>query len=216
MPTGGPRGRWTVEAGLEGVPAGTATFEWALDRQVLLWRVSVANPVPDSLSVISADRDGQSYTQHYFDARGVARIYAMTLEGDTWTLRARPAGFHTARLLAAIRRLGSQRWEHDRRRLGAGRRRTAPGARTSTSSTAGLNSQTSADPSVLRQSRRPGICGALPSASRGSETPSSFTRRRSCGAAPNRAAGSDRCTRWGSSRDSPGARARPPRTARPG
>jgi hypothetical protein len=84
-------GRWTVEAGLEGVPAGTATFEWALDRQVLLWRVSVANPVPDSLSVISAHRDGQSYTQHYFDARGVARIYAMTLEGDTWTLlRDRP------------------------------------------------------------------------------------------------------------------------------
>jgi hypothetical protein len=80
-------GRWTVDAGLEGAPAGTATFEWALDRQVLLWRVTIPNPVPDSFSVITAIPDGQGYIQHYFDARGVARIYAMSLEGDTWTLR---------------------------------------------------------------------------------------------------------------------------------
>jgi len=79
-------GRWTVEAALEDVLTGTATFEWALDHQVLLWRVTVPNPVPDSLSVISANSDGQSYTQHYFDARGVARIYAMRLEDRTWTL----------------------------------------------------------------------------------------------------------------------------------
>jgi hypothetical protein len=80
-------GRWTVEASLESVVAGTATFEWALDHQVLLWRMTIPNPVPDSFSVISANSDGQSFTQHYFDARGVARIYAMSLEGDTWTLR---------------------------------------------------------------------------------------------------------------------------------
>jgi hypothetical protein len=27
-----------------------------------------------------------SYVQHYFDSRGVARLYAMTFDGRTWTL----------------------------------------------------------------------------------------------------------------------------------
>ena len=52
-----------------------------------MWRVTIPNPVPDSFSVISANPDGQGYTQHYFDARGVARIYARSLEADTWMLR---------------------------------------------------------------------------------------------------------------------------------
>jgi hypothetical protein len=34
--------------------------------------------------VVTAD-DG-SYLQHYFDSRGVARLYAMTFDGRTWTL----------------------------------------------------------------------------------------------------------------------------------
>jgi hypothetical protein len=36
------------------------------------------------LSVIAAD--GDDFTQHYFDSRGVVRIYAMTFNGSTWTL----------------------------------------------------------------------------------------------------------------------------------
>jgi hypothetical protein len=80
-------GRWSAEAAFVGTPAGTATIEWALDHQFLVWRVTIPDPnFPDSLSIISVNSDGETYTQHYFDARGVARIYKMTLEAGTWTL----------------------------------------------------------------------------------------------------------------------------------
>ena len=32
------------------------------------------------------DRDGEAYTQHYFDSRGVARVYAMTFRDGMWAL----------------------------------------------------------------------------------------------------------------------------------
>ena len=32
------------------------------------------------------DPNGESYTQHYFDSRGVVRVYAMTFDGGRWTL----------------------------------------------------------------------------------------------------------------------------------
>ena len=41
---------------------------------------------PDSMAIIAADPDTGGYTQHYFDARGVARLYAMRLTDGVWTL----------------------------------------------------------------------------------------------------------------------------------
>jgi hypothetical protein len=41
--------------------------------------------VPDSLTIVSVGTDG-AYTQHYYDSRGVARLYAMHLVDRTWTL----------------------------------------------------------------------------------------------------------------------------------
>ena len=38
------------------------------------------------MCVIGPDAAGDGYTQHYFDSRGIARIYAMTFDGRTWTL----------------------------------------------------------------------------------------------------------------------------------
>jgi hypothetical protein len=34
-----------------------------------------------------------AYTQHYFDSRGVARLYAMTLDDRTWTLERTTSDF---------------------------------------------------------------------------------------------------------------------------
>jgi hypothetical protein len=42
---------------------------------------------PDSLSIIASNHDGVGFTQHYFDSRGVVRVYAMTLEDGVWTLK---------------------------------------------------------------------------------------------------------------------------------
>jgi hypothetical protein len=41
---------------------------------------------PDSIMIIAADPGGETYTQHYFDSRGVARIYSMTFGAGKWTL----------------------------------------------------------------------------------------------------------------------------------
>ena len=80
-------GAWSVAVGLpgaEGVRARTV-FEWALDHRFLVQRTEVDHPhAPDSLCVIAAS--GDAYTQHYFDARGVVRLYAMTFADGVWTL----------------------------------------------------------------------------------------------------------------------------------
>ena len=73
--------------GVSPIEPGRTSFEWALDRQYLLQRSENPQPeFPDSVSIIALAGDGPSYTQHYFDTRGVVRLYAMSLEGDTWTL----------------------------------------------------------------------------------------------------------------------------------
>lgn len=89
-------GRWSVEASFpasaphalaDSVVAGSATFEWALHGQFVLQRVEIPPPdVPDSLAIIGRDPATGAYTQHYFDSRGVARIYAMGFEDGVWTL----------------------------------------------------------------------------------------------------------------------------------
>ena len=88
-------GEWVLEAQFPGQPpapdgAGprvVSRFEWALGRQFLLQRTEVPVPeAPDSLAIVGADLETGAYTQHYYDSRGVARLYAMTLAGGVWTL----------------------------------------------------------------------------------------------------------------------------------
>jgi hypothetical protein len=70
-----------------GGPVARSSFEWTLDRQFLVQRTEVPVPeAPDSMAIIAADMDTGGYTQHYFDARGVARLYAMGLADGVWTL----------------------------------------------------------------------------------------------------------------------------------
>jgi len=85
-------GTWTEQVDLPGMPPGQMSFEWMLDGQFLLQRSTIPEPAfPDSIAIIAAAGRGDGYTQHYFDARGVVRTYAMTLEDRTWTLlRDRP------------------------------------------------------------------------------------------------------------------------------
>ena len=63
-----------------------ATFEWALDGKFLLQRAEAPHPFPDLFAVIGTDPETGAYTQHYFDSRGVVRVYEMELTEDTWTL----------------------------------------------------------------------------------------------------------------------------------
>ena len=77
-------GEWKVRSSLGDVRA-VATFEWTLGGAFVLQRSQIDLPeAPDALCVIAAA--GDDFTQHYFDSRGVVRIYAMTFDGATWTL----------------------------------------------------------------------------------------------------------------------------------
>ena len=84
-------GEWTIEATFPGAGAGGhAVFEWVLGGQYLVERSEVPG-APDSIAIVTIDPDKESYTQHYFDSRGVVRLYAMTFSGGVWTLsRASP------------------------------------------------------------------------------------------------------------------------------
>jgi hypothetical protein len=64
-----------------------AVFEWALDRQFLVQRTEISDPhSPNSLCIVAYEPSTDAYAQHYFDSRGIVRLYAMTFRDGTWTL----------------------------------------------------------------------------------------------------------------------------------
>ncbi|HEX8854762.1 MAG TPA: hypothetical protein VF752_04110 [Thermoleophilaceae bacterium] len=81
-------GEWSIEASIPDAPLGRVVFEWALGGSFLLQRTDVPHPdAPDSLCLIRYDDGSGVYSQHYFDSRGVVRLYAMTFGDGVWTLR---------------------------------------------------------------------------------------------------------------------------------
>ena len=92
-------GSWTVEAEFPTpgplVIRGRSTFSWLLAHRYVLQQSEVDHPdAPDSHSVLAPDpgRPG-GWLQHYFDARGVVRLYEMSFDGRTWTLTRRAPDF---------------------------------------------------------------------------------------------------------------------------
>src|SRR5919112_4538073 len=78
-------GEWIEQVEVPDAPPGRSIFEWDLKGTFLVQRALSPLPeYPDGLMIISLAPDG--YLQHYFDSRGVVRLYRMTLEDGTWTL----------------------------------------------------------------------------------------------------------------------------------
>jgi hypothetical protein len=98
-------GEWTMEASFEagysgpGSPpatdgSGHATFEWLEGKFFLIQRVTMENPAaPDSLAIIGAERGLDRFSQHYYDSRGVERVYMMSLDEGVWKLWREAPGF---------------------------------------------------------------------------------------------------------------------------
>ncbi|MGH3188005.1 MAG: hypothetical protein ACRDPY_23460 [Streptosporangiaceae bacterium] len=98
-------GDWILEASFPGDPAARSgpavdgptvlsRFEWALDRQFLLQRTEVPVPeAPDSLTIVTVDPETAAYKQHYYDSRGVVRLYSMSLFDGVWTLTRESSDF---------------------------------------------------------------------------------------------------------------------------
>jgi len=77
-------GEWTTEVvmpGSESVVRGEMSVEWLDGGGYLIQRSAMEDPVfPRGISVIGPDGTGEKVVQHYFDSRGVARIYDISLE----------------------------------------------------------------------------------------------------------------------------------------
>lgn len=72
-------------------PDARTTFEWMPGRKFVIQRWRAPDPAPDGIAVIGFDRGRDTLLQHYFDSRGVARLYEMTFDEGIWTLeRTRP------------------------------------------------------------------------------------------------------------------------------
>lgn len=64
------------------------TFEWMGDKAFVVERSTVPIPeAPDGLTVMGWDAGRNTFLQHYFDTRGVARVYEMSLDRGVWKLQ---------------------------------------------------------------------------------------------------------------------------------
>lgn len=80
-------GEWTEQVLVPDVAPGRVVFEWALEGRYLIQRSDIPQAeFPDSLVIIAYDGDTNSYIQHYFDSRGIVRLYKMGLRDGVWTL----------------------------------------------------------------------------------------------------------------------------------
>ncbi len=86
-------GTWRMDAvfpdGRQG-PAGDSgartTFGWGPGERFVIQRWQVPHPsAPDGIAIIAPDAAGH-WQQHYFDSRGVVRIYTMRFDDRVWTM----------------------------------------------------------------------------------------------------------------------------------
>ena len=90
-------GEWTSEATHPALPglvvAGRATVAWLEGERFLIQRTQADHPdFPDALSVLGETDEG--LVSHYFDSRGVHRIYRLGFEGGVWRLWRDAPGFN--------------------------------------------------------------------------------------------------------------------------
>jgi hypothetical protein len=98
-------GEWEMEATFEagyfgpGSPpitgrGGRTRFEWLEGRFFLTQRFTTEHPAaPSGIAIIGAGPEPGTFTQHYYDSRGVARTYQMTLDRGVWKLWREAPGF---------------------------------------------------------------------------------------------------------------------------
>ena len=81
-------GDWTTEATHPQMPGavvvGSSTFEWLDGERFLIFRSHYEHPeLPDAVSIIG---DTEGLHMHYFDSRGVHRIYELTIVDNGWVM----------------------------------------------------------------------------------------------------------------------------------
>jgi hypothetical protein len=80
-------GEWRLEAAFPDAPAGRVVFTWFEGKRFIEERWEVPIPeAPDGIAIIGPNPEGTGFLQHYFDTRGVARIYQMSFVDGEWKL----------------------------------------------------------------------------------------------------------------------------------
>jgi hypothetical protein len=63
------------------------TLEWMGDKAFVVERWTIPIPeAPNGLAVIGWDKGRGTFLQHYFDTRGVARVYEMSFDNGVWKM----------------------------------------------------------------------------------------------------------------------------------
>jgi hypothetical protein len=93
-------GEWRMQPKFPNVPASLdgdarVRFEWFSGERFVIERWEVPVPeAPDGIAIIGADpKHAGHFLQHYFDSRGIARVYRMTLANGVWKLWREEADF---------------------------------------------------------------------------------------------------------------------------
>ena len=85
-------GEWSMAAKFKELPPADAgarvVFEWMPGGRFLIQRWEVPVPeAPDGIAIIGPDPENAGdFLQHYFDTRGVARVYRMSVGDGVWRL----------------------------------------------------------------------------------------------------------------------------------
>jgi hypothetical protein len=85
-------GEWSMAAKFKELPPADAgarvVFEWMPGGRFLIQRWEVPVPeAPDGIAIIGPDPENAGdFLQHYFDTRGVARLYRMSVTDGVWRL----------------------------------------------------------------------------------------------------------------------------------
>jgi hypothetical protein len=93
-------GEWTLEATHPAFPGlmvpGRSSYEWLDGERFMIQRSTAEHPdFPNSIAVIGAmaDEDDETLSVHYYDSRGVHRIYSLEMNGDILEIARDHPGF---------------------------------------------------------------------------------------------------------------------------
>ncbi|WP_280771845.1 hypothetical protein [Salipaludibacillus daqingensis] len=84
-------GKWEIEVILPDFQTnliyGQTIFDWIEKEKFMVQRTIMKQPeFPSSTIIYDYDSITGSYLQHYFDSRGINRLYNMSLENSVWKL----------------------------------------------------------------------------------------------------------------------------------
>lgn len=82
-------GHWRASGELPIEPPLRIATDTTIERLgafIVIRSIGEPDDMPDSLSVIGGAPDGEPQPMHYFDSRGVRRLFMTTLEGSTWSI----------------------------------------------------------------------------------------------------------------------------------